>query len=116
MERTDLAIQLKSDNQIDVISKLAVKHKGDAPTKIVKLTLYHGLQVTECTSDSMITCTRDKDFVTIHFEELIKPGEVVNIDLKYEGNIIQYRNEGYIEQSFIEEIECIFRKMQVGTH
>ena len=103
MERTDLAIQLKSDNQIDVISKLAVKHKGDAPTKIVKLTLYHGLQVTECTSDSMITCTRDKDFVTIHFEEMIKPGEVVNIDLKYEGNILQYRNEGYIEQSFIGE-------------
>ena len=101
MERTDLAIQLQSDNQIDVVSRLTVKHKGGEPTKEVKLTLYHGLQVTECTSDSKITCTRDRDFVTVHFEELIEPGEVVNIDLKYEGNILQYRDEGYIEQAFI---------------
>ena len=101
MERTDLTIQLQSNNQIDVISKLAVKYKGDDPIQEVKLTLYHGLQVTECTSDSMVTCTRDRDFLTVHFEEMIEPGEVMNIDLKYEGSILQYRDEGYIEQAFI---------------
>ena len=51
MESTDLAVQLQPDNQIDVTSDLTIKNNGDEPVKDVYLTLYHGLEVTECTSD-----------------------------------------------------------------
>ena len=48
MESTNLAVQLQSDNQLDVTSKLTIKHNGDEPVKEVYLTLYHGLKLSEC--------------------------------------------------------------------
>ena len=67
MERIDLAVQLQSDNQIEVTGNLMIKHNGDAPAKEVYLTLYHGLTLTECASESEITCTRDRGFSDCSF-------------------------------------------------
>ena len=101
MERAELDVGLQSNHQIAVASKLTIKHNGDEPTKEVKLTLYHGLKVTECTSESGVTCTRDNDLVTLHFKKMIEPGDEFDLNLKYEGNILQYSYEGYMEKSFI---------------
>ncbi len=103
MESIKLTVQLQSDNQLDVKSNLTIKHNGDAPINEVYLTLYHGLQVTECTSESKITCTRDKDLVNIHFEDMIEPGDQIDLSLNYNGNILQYRDEGNVEHSFIQK-------------
>lgn len=101
MEHADLDVELQPDNQIAVAGKMMIKHNGDEPIKEVKLTLYHGLQVTECTSESEITCTRDKDLVTLQFDKMIEPGEQFDLSLNYKGNILQYSYEGYMENSFI---------------
>ena len=103
MEKTDLLVQLQSNDQLDVTSHLTIKHNGGEPTKEVKLTLYHSLQVTECSSESKVTCTREKDFLTVHFDKMIEPGEQFDLNLKYQGNILQYRDEGFLEHSFIGE-------------
>ena len=102
MERADLAVQLQPDNQINVTSNLTIKHNGDEPTNEVHLTLYHELKVSECSSESKVTCSREGDLVTVHFEEMIEPGEAFELSLNYQGNILQYREEGYVEHSFIQ--------------
>lgn len=103
MERADLAVQLKENNQIDVKSQLTIAHNGDEAVKEVSLTLYNGLTVTECESASKVTCTRDKDFVTVHFEDMIEPGEQFGLTLNYQGNILQYSDEGHLENAFIQK-------------
>ena len=103
MEATDLLVQLQPNHQLDVTSHLTIKHNGREPTQEVKLTLFHSLQVTECSSESKVTCTREKDFVTVHFDKMIEPGEQFNLNLNYHGSILQYRDEGFLEHSFIGE-------------
>ena len=44
-----------------------------------------------------------EDLVTVHFEDMIEPGEQLDLNLDYEGNILQYRDEGYVEHSFIRK-------------
>lgn len=102
MERTNLDVELRSDNQIAVASKLTIKHNGIEPTKEVKLTLYQGLRVTECTSASEVTCTRDKEFLTLYFDKMIEPDDEFELTLNYEGNVLQYSYEGYMENAFIQ--------------
>ena len=53
-------------------------------------------------SESESTCSRDKDFITVQFDEMIEPGEELDLNLDYEGSILQYSDEGYVEHSFIE--------------
>lgn len=101
MERTDLRVELQSDNQIKVMGNLLIKNNGDLPAKEVDLTLYHGLNITECASESQVTCTRERDLITVHFDEMIEPNEQFELSLNYQGNILQYRDEGYVEHSFI---------------
>ncbi len=103
MGRTDLTVEFQGRNEIDVTSHLTITYHGDEPINEVKLTLYHGLQVTRCTSESSVTCKRDKDLITVRFEEMIEPNEQFDLSLNYQGNILQYRNEGYTEQSFIDK-------------
>ena len=101
MERTNLSVQLQTDNSINVRSQLTIKHNGQAPVKDVYLTLHHQLKVTDCSSDSGITCSREKDFVIVHFDQMIEPDEQFDLTLNYHGNILQYREEGYVEHAFI---------------
>lgn len=103
IENTNLAVTLQKDHQLDVTSKLTIKHNGHEPVKEVHLTLHHGLTLTECTSESKITCTRDKDLITLEFEEMVEPDEQFDLYLDYQGNILQYREDGNIEHSFIGE-------------
>lgn len=103
IEQMDLIVQLQSDNHIEVESNLTIKHHGNIPENKVKLTLYHGLEIKECSSESNVSCVRDKDFVTVHFENGIEPDEHFDLTLHYQGNILQYRDEGNIEHSFIEK-------------
>lgn len=103
MEATDLLVQLQAHDQLTVESDLTIKYNGREPTNEVKLTLYHSLQVTECSSELQMTCTRDKDFLTVHFKERIEQGEQFNLQLNYQGNILQYRDEGFVEHAFIEK-------------
>ncbi|QUW20783.1 ABC transporter ATP-binding protein [Sporosarcina sp. Marseille-Q4063] len=103
MERTDLAVQLQPDNQINVTSNLTIKHNGDKATNEVYLTLYHELEVSNCSSESAeATCSREGDLVTVRFEELIEPGDAFELSLNYHGSILQYREDGYVEHSFIQ--------------
>lgn len=102
LERTDLTVQLEAGNQISVRSNLTIKNNGDTPVKDVFLTLYHGLKVEECTSPSGVTCSRENDFITLHFDQMIDPEEEVELSLNYQGNILQYRDDAYVEQAFIE--------------
>lgn len=101
MERAELRVQLQPDHQIKVSGNLLIKNNGDTPAKAIVLTLYHGLNVTECASESKMICTREKDIVTVHFDEMIEPSEQFELGLSYQGNILQYRDEGYVQHSFI---------------
>ncbi|MEK3886423.1 ABC transporter permease [Bacillus sp. FSL K6-3431] len=102
MEQTDLSVQLQTDNSIKVRSRLTIKHNGDAPVKDVYLTLHQALNVTECSSSLGITCSREKDFIIVHFDQMIKPDEQFDLNLDYHGSILQYRDEGYVEHAFIK--------------
>lgn len=102
MKRADLDVELQPGNQIVVASKLTIKHNGAEPTKEVKLTLYHGLQVVACAGDSEFTCTRDQNFVTLHFDKMIEPGDQFDLNLNYQGDILQYSYEGSMENAFIQ--------------
>src|SRR5690625_1586335 len=103
MNQTDLTVRLQDRNEIDVTSHLTIQYHGEEPINEVKLTLYHGLQIGECTSESSVVCKRNKDLITVQFEEMIKQNEQFDLHLNYQGNILQYREEGYIEQSFIDK-------------
>lgn len=103
MEKADLIVDLQADNEIRVQSNVKIKNNGEAPASEVHLTLYEGLQLTACETDAAVTCSRDQDFITVQFDEKIEPGEQFELRLKYEGNILQYREEGYVEQSFIQK-------------
>ncbi|CAM4007149.1 ABC transporter permease [Lederbergia lenta] len=102
VEQMNLSALLKTDNSIKVRSQLTIKHNGDAPVKDVYLTLQQALNVTECSSKSVMTCSRESDFVIVHFDQMIEPGEQFNVNLAYNGSVLQYRDEGYVEHSFIQ--------------
>lgn len=103
VEQMDLSVSLKTDNSIKANSQLTIKHNGDTPIKDIYLTLHQALNVTECSSSSGITCSREKDFVIVHFDQMINPDEEFNLKLKYQGTIQQYRDEGYVEHAFIQK-------------
>lgn len=103
METANLKVQLLGNDELRVQSKMTIKNNGEAPVKDVELTLYHGLTVKECTSPAGVTCTRDGDWITLHFDERIEPEKEMEVSLEYEGNILQYRYDGYVEQAFIDK-------------
>ncbi|MRX72140.1 hypothetical protein GJU40_08190 [Bacillus lacus] len=102
MERTNLNIQFPSENQIDVISSLMIKYNGDKPVQDVYLTLHHDLKVKECYSESGVTCSREKDALVVHFNNMIEPNEEIHLMLNYSGNMKQYHNDAFVQHSFIE--------------
>ncbi|WP_062108439.1 ABC transporter permease [Bacillus niameyensis] len=103
MEKADLKVQLLGNDELRVQSKVTIKNNGEAPVKDVELTLYHGLTVKECTSPAGVTCIRDGDWITLQFDEMMEPEGEMEVSLEYEGNILQYRYDGYVEQAFIDK-------------
>lgn len=103
MVTTNLDVKLKGDDEMSIQSHLTIKSNGNLPTKDVYLTLASGLNVTACTSEVGITCSRMNDFVVVELDKPIEPGEEFSIDLNYEGNILQYRNDAYTELAFIQQ-------------
>jgi hypothetical protein len=102
IERTNLNVQFPSDNQIEVSSHLSIKYNGNAPVNEVYLTLHHQLNITNCSSDGEITCSREKDWLVVHFQDRIEPHEQFDLNLNYNGNMKQYRLDGLLQHSFIE--------------
>ncbi|MBS4198236.1 hypothetical protein KHA93_00995 [Bacillus sp. FJAT-49732] len=102
MEKTNLNVKFQADDQIKVDSTLTIKNKGNKAVNEVFLTLYHGLEIKECTSEKSVSCSRENDFITLHFDQMIQPGEEFDLDFHYDGKILQYRDDGYIEQAFIK--------------
>ncbi|UVI30979.1 ABC transporter permease [Paenibacillus spongiae] len=102
MDRTQLDVQLSSDNRIKVESKLSVTYNGDAPVNDISLTLQRQLKVTDCSSDAKITCSRENDFIRIHVQDGMKPKERLDLTLNYEGDMKQYRADGLLQHAFIE--------------
>lgn len=107
-------MELQADDQINVQSTLTIQNNGNEAVNDVFLTLYHGLKIKECTSAKSVTCSQDKDFITLHFDQMIQPGEEFDLNVHYQGKILQYRDDGYIEQAFIKISEFISRKKRVG--
>lgn len=103
MEKTQLNVELQPNNHLRVESQLTIKNNGDSPTKDVYLTLYHGLDVKECVSSVEMTFSREKDFFRLHFAEEIQPNEEVEVALNYSGDILQLRDDAYVEQAFIDK-------------
>ncbi|MBS4209315.1 hypothetical protein [Bacillus sp. FJAT-50079] len=103
MEKTNLTVELLTDDRLQVNSQLTMKNNGNIAVNDLFLTLYHGLQIKECASEQAISCSRDKDVITLHFDEKIEPNAEIEVSLRYEGNILQYRNDGNIEQAFIKK-------------
>lgn len=103
MEKASLEIELQHNNQLHVESTLKIKNNGDVPTKDVYLTLYHGLYIEECLSPREMTFSREKDFIKLRFEKALEPSEEVEITLNYGGDILQFRDDAYVEQAFIEK-------------
>ncbi|MCJ8008277.1 hypothetical protein ACFFF5_11615 [Lederbergia wuyishanensis] len=115
MEKTDLNVELQADDHINVQSTLNIKNNGNNAVNEVFLTLYHGLEIKECTSEKSVTCSRENDFITLHFDQMIQPGEEIDLDLYYEGKILQYRDDGYIEQAFIKN-ERLYLPKEAGWY
>lgn len=53
--------------------------------------------------DFMFVETREGDFITLYFDQAVHPGEQFDVNLNYEGNILQYRDDAYMEQAFIKK-------------
>ncbi|WP_312473515.1 hypothetical protein [Neobacillus sp.] len=115
MEKTNLSVELKADDQISVQGTLTIKNNGNESVDDVFLTLYHGLNIGECTSEKSVTCSRDKDFITLHFDQAIQPGEKFDVNIHYEGNVLQFRDDGYVEQAFIKS-ERIYLPKEAGWY
>lgn len=115
MEKTYLNVVLQPNNYLTVESHLTIKNNGDSATKEVYLTLYHGLDVEECISPNKMTVSRDKDFIKLHFAEEIQPNEEVEVTLDYSGDILQLRDDAYVEQAFIDE-NRIFLPKEAGWY
>ncbi|MFD1929594.1 hypothetical protein ACFSFY_16245 [Sporosarcina siberiensis] len=103
MVTTNLDVKLKDDDQMSVQSNLTIKNNGELPTQEVYLTLVSGLSVTVCKSEIGITCSRMDDFIVVELDKPIESGEEFNINLDYEGTVLQYRNDAYTELAFIQE-------------
>lgn len=110
MEKTNLAVELLANNQIRVHSSLSIKNNGDEAVHDVFLTLYHELEIKECTSSVSVTCAKEGDFIKLHFEHAIQPHDRFDLDLDYEGSILQYRNDGYTEHAFIRDDQIYLPK------
>ncbi|GIN57992.1 hypothetical protein J8TS2_23110 [Lederbergia ruris] len=110
MEKTNLSVELQADDQIIVQSTLTVKNNGNESVDDVFLTLYHGLKIKECTSEMAVACSREGDFITLHFDEEIQPGEKFDVHLHYQGNVLQYRDDGYVKQAFIDKQQIYLPK------
>lgn len=103
MEKAHLTIDLENDDRIRVESILTIKNNGKVAVKDVDMTLYHGLTINECKSPLGVTCAREDDTVTLHFEKEIQPKEEVSLSFHYGGNILQYRDDAKIEQAFVQK-------------
>jgi len=103
MVTTNLDVKLKDDDEVSVKSHLTIKNNGDLPTRQVYLTLVNGLRLTACTSEIGIICSRMDDFIVVELDQSIESGEEFNINLDYEGTVLQYRNDAYTELAFIKE-------------
>lgn len=115
MEKTNLSVELQADDQINVQSTLTVKNNGNESVDDVFLTLYHGLKIKECTTEKAVACSREGDFIRLHFDEEILPGEEFDVNLHYEGGILQYRDDGYVEQAFIKN-ERVYLPKEAGWY
>ena len=115
MEKTNLSVELQADDQINVQSTLTIQNNGNEAVNDVFLTLYHGLKIKECTSAKSVTCSQDKDFITLHFDQMIQPGEEFDLNVHYQGKILQYRDDGYIEQAFIKN-QRIYLPKEAGWY
>lgn len=111
IEKNHLSISLQPDHHIQGTSVLVLKNNRDEAIQDVDLTLYHGLDITECSVD----CSRDHDFVTLHLEDALEVGEEVEVKLTYEGNILQYRYDAYVEHAFIDE-QRIYLPKEAGWY
>ncbi|MBS4220410.1 hypothetical protein KHA96_19085 [Bacillus sp. FJAT-49711] len=115
MEKTNLSVDLHEDDHIGVRSALTIKNNGTESVNDVFLTLYHGLKIKDCTSDKAVSCSREGDLITLHFEQAIQPDETFDLDLHYDGKILQYRDDGYIEQAFIKN-ERVYLPKEAGWY
>lgn len=102
MEKTNISVELQAEDYINVQSNLKIKHNGNESIDEVFLTLYHGLNIKECTSERTVSCLRSGDFIKLHLEQPMKPNDTLHLSLQYEGNVLQYREDGYVEQAFIK--------------
>ncbi|MBW8348261.1 ABC transporter permease [Bacillus sp. IITD106] len=115
MEKTNLSVELQTNDHISVKSGLTIKNNGSDAVKDVFLTLYYGLKIKECTSEKSVSCSKDGDFITLHFEQPIQPDETFDLNLHYEGKILQYRDYGYVEHAFIKN-ERMYLPKEAGWY
>lgn len=111
IEQANLKVELQTDHQLNVHSELQIKNNGNEPANEVYITLYHGLKIAECSSSELeMNCSRDQDFITLHFEEAILPEQEVAVTLLYKGDILQYQYDANVEQAFIDKYRIFLPK------
>ncbi|MCR2823835.1 hypothetical protein [Lederbergia panacisoli] len=115
MEKANLSVELQEDDHIGVQSALTIKNNSTESVNDVYLTLYHGLKINDCTSDKAVSCSREGDLITLHFEQAIQPNETFDLNLHYDGKVLQYRDDGYIEQAFIKK-ERVYLPKEAGWY
>lgn len=115
IEKTNLRMKFQIDDKVTIQSNLTIKNNGNKAVNDVFLTLYHGLSIRKCTSEKSVTCSRDGDFINLHFEKTIKPNETFDLNLHYKGEILQYRDDGYLEQAFIKK-ERVYLPKEAGWY
>lgn len=115
MEKTTLNVNIQAQDFLNVQSRLTIKNNSNEAVDELFLTLYHGLHIEKCTSEKTISCSRDGDFIELHFEQAVQPDETFDVILHYKGNILQYRNDGYMEHAFIEN-ERVYLPKEAGWY
>ncbi|MBN6205300.1 hypothetical protein JYK21_02460 [Ralstonia pickettii] len=103
IETSVLDILLKADHQLEATNHLTIKNNGKEATNKVFLTLNHQLDIKECSSDRELSCSMDRDFITLKLAEPIQPNEEFEMKLTYGGKILQYFDEGNGESAFIDK-------------
>ncbi|MCA0757894.1 hypothetical protein KP806_22800 [Paenibacillus sp. N4] len=104
MDQAQLNVQFPSENRIKADSVLSVTYRGETPAPVneFSLTLQHQLEITACSGSVKLTCSRTGDLILVQVPGGMQPNEPLQLSLRYEGNVRQYRSDALRQQSFAE--------------
>jgi hypothetical protein len=112
MDATDLDVQVRPDDQIQVKGVLKATNRSEKPSSALDLTLFSELQVRSLTDESghPIPYERDVDHLHLTLPKSVAPGQAVTLNIAYDGSVYQTSKDGLLESSFAQPGRLLLRK------